>query len=98
MQYPAITLSLLLSLPALADDEQLPDDTDIPCLKEAIAIYKKAKADNPELSHEMLIAIGGTRYQQCLSGSKNVGSQTNNGSETKPLFIEPSFAPLPAGS
>lgn len=88
MQYTAIGLMLVLALMlaqlAMANDEQLPPDTDIPCLKEAITTYKQAKADNPELPHEMLIAIGGARYQQCLDGSKNVGSQAGNGSKIKP--------------
>ena len=75
MKHLTTGLTLLLSLSALANDEQLPADTDIPCLKEAIAIYKKAKADNPELQHEMLIAIGGTRYQQCLSNPKKSTTQ-----------------------
>lgn len=84
MQHLAIALTLLLTLPAMADDEQLPPDTDIPCLKEAINTYKQAKANDPELPHEMLIAIGGARYQQCLDGSKNAGSQAGNGSKIKP--------------
>lgn len=88
MQYAAIglmlTMELMLTQLAMADDEQLPPDTDIPCLKEAITTYKQAKANDPDLPHEMLIAIGGARYQQCLDGSKNIGSQAGNGSKTKP--------------
>lgn len=87
MQYPAIALSLLLSLPALADDEQLPPDTCHPCLKESIATYQQAKADNPDLPHKMLIAIGSARYHQCIDeqhGSLIVGSAYTHSSEPKP--------------
>lgn len=79
-----LVITLILTQLAMANDEQLPPDTNIPCLKEAITTYKQAKADDPDLPHEMLIAIGGARYQQCLNGSKNAGSQADSGSKIKP--------------